>query len=134
MSDLSYIEDDGYNMPTNEEVYQAETPVAPTVPVEVQGPVQVDELPARSGGCFAVTASTAPLRLLGNDPRRKRAVVISIDQNIYIGNTSSQVLMPSGAALWPQDVALELQNSDEWWVAAASSTTTVTVIVENWAR
>lgn len=116
---------------SNEDVMQDETLSLTTVPVSVEGPVQVRELPALAGGWGTVAATTSSSRLLSADPRRKTAVIWSDTTNIYLA--SSQSGARAGGFTWLANVPLVISACDEVWVAAVTGTTTVHVYSEVWA-
>lgn len=126
--------------PTTDELLQVEAPAAPLVaiPVTVEGPVRVQSPPAVSlqvsqqfldstGGFIQ------PVRLLGDDPRRKRAQIVAKDQAMRVGTSQKQVMNPTTCAVWPAGVMLEVCSRTELWVAADTATTIVSVITEQWA-
>lgn len=104
--------------------------------VNVDGPVQVHELPSVSAGSrsftgVAATANSA-VRVCNRDPRRRIARIVSIEENFIYGTTQAQADSGTGV-VWPKLVPLEITHGDEVWVRAAANTATVSVIVENWA-
>lgn len=107
-------------------------PLAPlTVPVVVEGPVRVQGLPAKSSGMRRVGVGTDAYRLLGSDPRRRRAVILA-SAAIYVADSQAQI-GSDFCAKWPSNTALELTATSALYVAAQSGTADVTVIAENWA-
>jgi hypothetical protein len=126
----------GFDTPDVVEVQQGEHTGGPDVPVpvEVVGAVRVDELPTRSGGIFTRNVTTAGIRLIGDDPRRKLATVVPVDSDIRLGHTQAEAVMDGAGAVWPASVPFVYSSSDELWVAAVAGDTAVSVIVEHWAR
>lgn len=108
-------------------------PLGFSMSVNVDGPVQVHELPSVSAGARSYSAVTAtdPVRVGNKDPRRRVMRIVSIEENFVYGNTQSQA--GSTGVVWPKLVPLEVTHGDEVWVRAAANTATVSVIVENWA-
>ena len=105
----------------------------PTVPVNVDGPVQVHHVPSVVAGCRSYTVGTTASRVANSDPRRRSVTVISIDEDFYVG--ANQQESESGyGALWPKLVPLVLTHQDPVYVTATQNTSTVSVVVENWAN
>jgi hypothetical protein len=117
--------------PSPAEVQQYEEPSMATVPVRVDGPVRVAELPSVTQGIGSVVLDTTGSQVLAADPRRKRATLLTNDQEMHISH--SQAGLVNGAT-WPVDVPLILDTSDALWARAAADTTQVTVIIEGWAE
>jgi len=124
----------------NDDLYQVEPAVLPLtpIPVYIEGPVQVQDPPA----CQLIVTqvfvdSTAgfiqPQRVLGEDPRRKIARIVSSDQKIRVGRSQKQVMSPDTCAVWPVGVPLEIAARSEVWIAADTATTRVSVVAELWA-
>jgi hypothetical protein len=132
--------DPGYTTPDTGELYGPEEANIPTIPVRVEGPVDIAQLGVRSGGMFTVSApvgtgATADaVKLLGDDPRRKSATIVPLDSDIYIGTNRGDVMSTPGAARWPAAVPLVVESSEELWASAVSVATIVTVVQEHWAR
>jgi hypothetical protein len=118
--------------PTAPEVEQSEQPNIPSVPVMVEGPIRVQELPATTGRAFSLTGvtTTEPKKLLDEDPRRKRAVIVGNDDDIFIGRTQQECIQ---GAILPVDTPVYITHKDPVWVAAVNSTTRVSCIMELWA-
>lgn len=117
--------------PSAAQVEQFETPELVTVPVEVAGPVHVKELPTQAGGWTAVALTTAAVKLLARDPRRKVTVLWSDTENIVLAGKQSGAT--TGGFTWLVNVPLTITAADEVWVASATGTTTVHVYSEVWA-
>lgn len=127
-------------IPDTDDVLQDEPQAAPLtpIPVHVEGTVRVQELPSPLVVVVQVFAdSTAgfiqPQRILGEDPRRKRATLVATDQNLRIGTSQKQVMSADTCALWPKNVPLEIQGKSEIWVASDTDTTRISAVVEQWA-
>lgn len=124
--------------PTPGELLQEEPPLT-AIPVAVDGPVRVTELPARNGGSGTVVvdatgATAAPSHhVLRDNPKRKRAWLVAAAPFQF---GSSQALAVSGsAATWPANVPLEIDHYGDVWVAApAGQAVTVTFVISVWAR
>jgi hypothetical protein len=105
---------------------------AAAILVRQDAPVTTHELPTRSGGMRSETLTTSAESIAGHDRRRKRLVVISKDQALYLGTTRREVDSASAFYL-PAGVTLEINHSDQVFAASATTTTLVSVLVENWA-
>lgn len=138
--------------PSDADVVQEEAPgPLTTIPVCVEGPVRTQELPARAAGYRRVTVTTdRPQRVLGRDPRRRRALLQVYDATgtaggVFLGATINEVTPPvamaarlavpgpavDGAAV--TSPVLEVTSTDELWVVADGATVELTVIAEQWA-
>lgn len=120
--------------PTTADVVQEEDPAGlARVPVTVEGPVRVVDLPAKAGGLFTVAGvgQAVGVRILSEDPRRKHATVLATDQNVRYG--ASQAAAENGGALWPANIPLVWSAKSELWATAVTSTTAISVVVEQWA-
>lgn len=118
--------------------------------------VKVDVLEPEVIGARTLSVSTSlnsVQRILGADPNRKRAVVMTLDEPIVVCNSQTSasdnrnatnaagqsaggfVLLPvSSAATGYSPVSLEIRSRGEVWVAATSSTATrVSVWTESYA-
>lgn len=102
--------------------------------VNVDGPVEVHQLPSISAGSRSYSGVTAldPVRVANIDPRRRVMRIVSIENDMVYGNSQAQAAAGTGV-VWPKLVPLELTHGDEVWIRAVTATTTVSVIVENWA-
>jgi hypothetical protein len=101
--------------------------------VRQDGPVLVHDLPSRVGVMRSITLGTTPEQVLMPDRRRKAAVLLSLDQSIWLGNSSSEVSQ-GAAAKWPANLPIELRHCDRVFAAATTGTTTLTILVEDWAN
>lgn len=137
--------------PDDATVEQEEAPPAlGVIPVSVEGPVQTRELPAKAAGYRRVTLNTTqPQRVLGRDPRRRRAVIQVYDatgtsHGVYFGTSLNEVTPPSayaarlGVTLPAGGIPvashpLELTGMDEVWAVADTAGCELTVIAEQWA-
>lgn len=120
--------------PDEIQVLQVEEPDhVVTVPVNVQGPVQTQDLPRKAGATFNKTIGTTPVRLLTADHRRAQARLMSIGQNVYIGFSYANAQEPRSMALWPANAAFTMNVDGELWAASFTGTTVVSVITEMWA-
>lgn len=115
----------------------------PTVPVTVEGPVRVEQLPSRLGDArtFKVQpAASIAAHVSGDttfrrnkDPRRRRVILLSTDQPFYYAMDQETVERGQGA-LWPINVALPVEHTDEFFLASANvAGSTITLIREDWS-
>lgn len=109
--------------------------------------VKVDVLEPEVGAGRTISVSTttnATVRILGADPNRKRAVVITLDEPIVVGNSQASASdsrnatntagQSAGGSVWPINVPLPIKSRGEVWVAATSSTATrVSIWAESYA-
>ena len=105
-------------------------------PVRVEGPVSTHELPARGGSARSWSITGDAQRVLGEDLRRKKALLLSFDHPLFFGYTIGEC-QASTAARWPALQQLALSSIDELWIRsaeAAGAKTEVTVAEEYWAH
>lgn len=123
--------------------------VLQSVPVTLDQAADVRTLPSRSAGFHTYQLDTAaPTRILGHDPRRKRATIIVADKNgasrgAALGSKPGEALESWGANLplyGPTTVStaythppIEIHATGEVWAIACGATCTLTVINEQWA-
>lgn len=137
--------------PDDATVEQAEQlPGLTTIPVSVETPVATREMPAKAAGYRRVTTSlTEPQRVLGRDPRRKRALVQVYDatgttHGVFYGTSRNEVAPPSTYAarlavtlpaggIPVASPVIELTGMDELWLLADTAVCDVTVAAEQWA-
>lgn len=110
------------------EVLQEE-PTLPTLPVNVNGPVQTRQLPSRIGGSIKEPLTTAFSRVLYADLKRRRAVLVADVDWEYsrTGNSGSGVP-------WYAKVPLVIEHADEVNARVPTSTGTLSIIAETWAE
>jgi hypothetical protein len=135
---------DSIETDTDDVVQTEAEPSLTTIPVTVEGPTRTQELPAKASGMRLVTLTTnVPTRILGNDPRRKRAILIAFPlagetvPGITIGTSRNEVTSPYSAfipVVNGMSHQLVLTASDELWVMANNDNTRVSVIAEQWAN
>jgi hypothetical protein len=125
--------------PDPTEIVQSEedVPVLQPLPTYVCGPVEVRELPGIRPGYFTVpnVGTAVGIRLLTLEPRRKAAVLVPIDQDIWI--STSQAGAQSGAAgamRIPVNVRFPIDHMDEIWACAVTSTASVGVATTYWSE
>lgn len=126
--------------PEPEEIVQAEEHDAgeyTPVKVSVCGPVETRELPAiRAGYATAQGVSTTvAVRLLSFEPRRKSAVIIAQDQDIWLSNSQAGAQMGASSAIRvPAVVPFVIDHLDEVWACAVADTTDISVMTNFWSE
>jgi hypothetical protein len=124
--------------PDIDDVLQEEAvPVAMTpIPVTVQGPTRVVELPGINlimDQRDVDNVVNNQQRIFGKDPKRKSLTLIASGGAIRVATTSA-MCVPGAGAIIPVGVPLRITADTEVWVAASSgSATTVSYIAEQWA-
>ena len=117
-----------------EEPYQM--PV--TGEVSVCGPVRTQELPRKGAATRTRTVDdTTYVRVLEADKRRGKAVLMSMDAEMYVSFSDANMQAPSSAAaVWPKAVPLEVTAAVDIYVMCAESgkTTRVGILSELWAE
>jgi hypothetical protein len=114
------------------ELQQREVFEYPSVPVRLDGPASVSTLP---NGRFSVSAEPLgdnAVRVLTNDPRRRRAVLVmySATATDYwkVKSTASGQGVP-----WPANVPCVMDHCDEVWAQVGAGYLTLSVLIEHWA-
>lgn len=112
----------------------------PPLPVKVDGPVRVVSPPTRSAGWRSYDLSTTvAVKILGRDPRRRRAVIIahnSVTGTAKLGETAAQALsdqafiLPVGLGSLTDYCTIEYTSTDEVW---ASGSVDLSVLNEQWS-
>lgn len=102
------------------------------VPVNVEGPVQVQFLPARKAVYRNISITTTAQQLLSDDPRRARAIIVAVDGDIYLGASSQEITQGIGFRL-PDPQSIDILHSRAVWVGAVAGTVQISLLVENWA-
>ena len=116
----------------------SEYPILPisNVPVTVDGPIQVHQLPARSAGMRNWTGITTATRVGNNDGRRKRAVLLvysaTATDYVIIGTNQNEADSNYGFRLAP-GIPLEITHQEEIYAKANAAGVVLSVINENWA-
>jgi hypothetical protein len=125
--------------PEVEELNQSESPsplVVNPVPVDVQGPVKVQQMPAQTGSTrnYSVVDTDAT-KITKNDPRRSRLRIWTQTQPVYVGYTQAEAL-GTQAAILPTGLILEIGNLNEVWVrsATAGQTAVVSALNDQWTQ
>lgn len=123
--------------PDPDEIVQAETYVPQPVPVAVCGPAETRELPAIRAGYRTdqgVTTSVA-VKVLPMEPRRKEAVLVALDQDVWISGTQAGAQSGAAGALRvPAGVPWRIGHLGEVWACAVTATTDIGVQAEYWSE
>ncbi len=125
--------------PEVEELTQQEAPtplVLNPVPVDVQGPVKVQQLPAQTGSAKRVNVTdTQSVKIAKGDPRRSILRIWATDQPIYVGYSQAEA-DGSQAAKLPINLILPIANLNEVWVRSATpgQATDVSWINDQWTQ
>ena len=104
-----------------------------SVPVTVDGPVNVRTLPSFTWAVATAAPldATGSLELLGVNPTRKRATIVSNGAPFHMGPSKAQA--DSRGALIPTGVPIVIEHTGAVWVNnVAAGTPVVTAIVEHW--
>jgi hypothetical protein len=125
--------------PDTGEVLQEEPYVmAVTGAVTVAGPVRTQELPRKGAATRTRTVTdTQYVQVLEADPRRASVLLMSMDQEMYVGFSEASMQAPESAAtVWPAGVPFPLSAAVDVYVmcAATGQTTRVSVTSFLWAQ
>ncbi|WP_298561393.1 hypothetical protein [Streptomyces luteogriseus] len=125
--------------PDPEEIVQAEDDYeGKPVEVTVCGPLETRELPALGYPGYKTdqdVGTAVAVKLLSMEPRRKQAVIIAQDQDVWISH--SQAGAQSGAAgamRIPAVLPYVITHAHEVWVCAVTGTTDVSVESVYWSQ
>jgi len=100
--------------PTVEEIEGSESPDLAVVPVQVEGPVRVQQLPAVSGEMSSRNDITVtPQKLFSEDPRRKVLTLIANTAPLVIGRTQQECL--NGAHI-PTNIPVVITHREAVWI------------------
>lgn len=130
-TDQDWIDDT--DLPDNRELLGYQGSAMRTLPVAVNGPVQTQAMPSQGGTTIQRKITTVADRILNEDPRRSRVIILAHDDDVLIGFDQASVSAGT-AALWPKLVPLTITCTSQVWVAAASTTTVVSAIPEQWTH
>lgn len=121
--------------PTGTEVQQSETPDYPSVKVQVESPVRVQQLPAvmASMKLQVIPFDGKAYKILGRDPRRSRVFLRGLAGTTWLGTTEGQALHKQGFELSAQ-VNIEMFHGDEVWGLADTVDVRISVLSELWTE
>lgn len=118
----------------------------PAEPIHDYVPVRVDVIAPEITSAQTLLISTAMLsqQILGNDPNRRRAVIMTLDEPVVLAtsranaddarNTVNAAGLGAGGFVLPVNTPLEVKSRGPLWIAATSSTLTrVSVLSETYA-
>jgi hypothetical protein len=116
---------------------QAPAPQGVTDPVEAALPEPFPAIPVRNespavgiGQCVSLSAAESVKPVLPQDPRRRHALLLSVDNDVWIAGSLEVAQAAEGstagsfAFYLPKGVPVPIINKGAWWAAA---TTTATV-------
>lgn len=109
----------------------ADEPVAQTDTLIMGKPVAVDALVPEIGNARTITlsANNQVLPLLPRDTTRRSAVILAVDNDVYLTNDPGQAQKAAasggaaaeGVFYLPAGIALPWQNTDQLWAAATTT-------------
>lgn len=104
------------------------------LPVHLDGPARVQQLPCRVSVMRSISLGSTTELIAGRDLRRARIVLVSADQPVYLGQTTTEVANGSGF-LMPSGQPLELLNAATLYArcSAPGMTTILSILIEQWA-
>lgn len=118
--------------PDLDDVLQVEDVDSHVIPVKVSEAVETRELPSKRLAVRTVPViTTAGVKLLSADPRRKTATIIARTQDIQIGANQAQSQL-NGAWI-PGVVPFVITSVGEVWAIGVGGNTDVSVIEEYFA-
>jgi hypothetical protein len=113
-------------------------PVETAIPEPLVAVPVRDESPAQGNGNVVTLSVANPmLQLLPQDPRRRLAVVLAVDNDVYLSHSRDLAAFAQGvntgtqAAYLPAGIGIPIHSKNAWYVAATNTTTSsrVTVLV-----
>jgi hypothetical protein len=123
------------------------TRIAP-VPVTVEGPVRVQQMPAVNGYMRTINITDVPEQIAGVNPRRSRlvlrntAIAPADGDKINVANTAGEAAAGTGFILasdaWGSNMSTELFHQGEVWAALTPATGVasmpLSMIIEEWTE
>ena len=95
-----------------------------------------DESPAQGNAAVIVLSAANPvLPLLPQDPRRRRAVVLAVDNDVYLSQSRDLAAGAAGtntgvqAGYLPAGIGIPLDSKNAWYAAATTVATSSRVSV-----
>lgn len=95
-----------------------------------------DESPAQGNAAVIVLSAANPvLALLPQDPRRRRAVVLAVDNDVYLSQSKDLAATSQGtttgtqAGYLPAGIGIPLDSKNAWYAAATTTATSSRVSV-----
>jgi hypothetical protein len=120
--------------PRPDEVLQEEPSARtiPPVPVVVEGPIRVQQLPSPVWAMISYAGvTTSAIQIIGGELRRRKATILG-SAAIRVGQSSAQA--DAQAAPWPANIPLEMTHDGEVWARADTGTVNIMVLVEYWTE
>ncbi len=121
--------------PTPDEIVQSEISDLPrTVPVKIETPVRVQQLPAvyaAVGRTDALVAGDPPLKILNANPKRKRVFIVTSAQSVSVAFDQQSGKAGQGFLL-STTKTMELTVDSDIYVAAEVTGAIVSWVVEYW--
>lgn len=114
-------------------------------PVEMALPEPLVAIPVRNetpaqgvGSCTVLSAANPVLPLLPRDPRRRHALVLAVDNDVYLASSLELAQGLAGAATGvsgfylPKGIVVPVVNKAAWWAAATTtgSSSRISVMVD----
>jgi hypothetical protein len=121
--------------PTAQEVEQSEYADLPSVvPVKVETPVRVQDLPAPNVAFNQITIPNGTsAKVLLRNLKRRRAFMRGLGNQLWLGATQQQAQSKTGFQLSAQ-VQIEMFHGNEVWAFADTADVTLSVMEEFWAN
>jgi len=119
--------------PNLDDLEQREPVALPSVPVTIEGPVRVQNLPARfssaTSDMLPVKAAAGavpvlPVRILSEDPRRTVATILCVQDWRYMTSRTGV------SVFWPKNVPMVVTHMAEVYAVADSAAGEIGVIAE----
>ena len=116
----------------------AEVEVEPQeVPAEELGDIHVKVDPPEMGTarCVTLSANNPWLPILGQDPTRKSAVLLAVDNDVYVTSSKEIAMELAGSTTGtdgfylPAGIAIPVDNQSAYWVACTTTATSTRVSV-----
>jgi hypothetical protein len=111
-------------------------PVEASIPEPVPAVPVRDETPAQGNGGVIVLSNANPvLQLLPQDPRRRGAVVLAVDNDVYLSHSRDLAAFAQGtttgtqATYLPAGIAVPISSKNAWYAAATTLATNSRVSV-----
>jgi hypothetical protein len=130
--------------PSVDDIQQTEIPDYNAVRVKVETPVRVQQLPAVSwavqkyninnAGDGASSTTPVPVQILGNNPRRKRALISVRGQIAYIGQSPAMATINDGFVIASPSYIDVTHQREVWCIGGAGGASEVTVLEENYTN
>ena len=111
-------------------------PVETAIPEPFASVPVRDEATAQGTGAVIVLSAANPvLQLLPQDPRRRMAVVLAVDNDVYLSHSKDIAAFAQGAttgtqaAYLPAGIGIPIRSKNAWYAAATNLATSSRVTV-----